>query len=217
MCQKLFLFKSLCKRLLSYWLFSWRNTWTHFRMNITKKKYFFLIYIFLHTLTNYSQSVHQKESFFHFSLSRYCRFRRFFFQKRFISKFFCRQLCPSCDLLLESSWGVNPRYIYFYGPKTFPFSCKESYHIHCYRQKKIPELTFAWILPKSFFFFLIYMFLHTLTNYSQSVHQKESFFHFSLSRYCRFRRFFSKRDLYLSFSAGHFAHHVTYCWKALEE
>ena len=194
MCQNLFLFKSLCKRLLSYWLFSWRNTWTHFRMNITKKKYFFLIYIFLHTLTNYSQSVHQKESFFHFSLSRYCRFRRFFFQKRFISKFFCRQLCPSCDLLLESSWGVNPRYIYFYGPKTFPFSCKESYHIHCYRQKKIPELTFAWILPKNIFWiysFYIYQLIPLKLYYKKSFFY--GFFHVCFSSYCRFSCFFTKK------------------------
>ena len=150
MCQKLFLFKSLCKRLLSYWLFSWRNTRTHFRMNITKNFFFFFdLYVFTYTNQLLSKCT-SKRILFPLFLVQILPFQTFFFQKRFISKFFCRPLCPSCDLLLESSWGVNPKYIYFDGPKFFPFSCKESYHIH-YSGEKIPELTFAWVLPKNVF------------------------------------------------------------------
>ena len=192
--------------------------WTHFCINITKD-YFLDLHVFTYT-NGFILKRRSKNFFFVFGscLSRYCRFKYFFPKKNYVEL--------SLESTLEIMWPIVGKLLVgrfqiyvLLCVKNFSFLrvfVRDCYHIDYFREE-IPELTFAWILPKFFFFFLIYMFLHTLTNYSQSVHQKESFFHFSLSRYCRFRRFFSKRDLYLSFSAGHFAHHVTYCWKALEE
>ena len=101
---------------------------------ILPKFFFFDLYVFTYTNQLLSKC-RSKRIFFPLFLVQILPFQTFFFRKRFIFKFFCRQLCPSCDLLLESSWGVNPKYIYFYGPKIFPFSFKESYHIHCYGEK----------------------------------------------------------------------------------
>ena len=53
---------------------------------------------------------------------------------------------------MESSQGVDSKYIYFSGSKNFHFSNKQCYHIH-YSAEKIPELTFASALPKFVFGF----------------------------------------------------------------
>ena len=68
-----------------------------------------------------------------------------FFQKSLLCNFCYSQHGASCDISLESSSGVDFKYIYFCRSKTFQFYCIESYHI-CYFPEITSKRTFAvWV------------------------------------------------------------------------
>ena len=129
-----------------------------------KKLFFGFLCFYIHQLI--TLQVYVKKNFFALFLVQMLPFQMFFFQKRFISNFSCRQLCSLCDLWLESSWGVDFKYIYCYGWKTFHSPYIESYHI-CPFPEKVCKLTFAWILPKIISW--IQVFLHKLIDKLLSV------------------------------------------------
>ena len=117
-----------------------------------------------------------------------------FLEKSFISNFSYRKHFVSSETSFESSSGIDFKYIYFYGLKTFHFWYKQSYHI-CHFAQKIAELTFAWKLPKILHW--ICMLLHTpIHSFFKCTSKKNyfsRFFEFSFSRCYPFRRFFGKR------------------------
>ena len=104
----------------------------------------------LHTLLDFFFNVGSKSFFFVFFSALVLMIypnQTLFFQKISICHFRCSRLSAPCDVSLESSWGVDSKYIYFHESETYPFSYIESYHID-YFGEKIPKLTFACILPK---------------------------------------------------------------------
>ena len=161
-------------RVLSYFPFSTKNMSTHFRMNITKNSFLELVFS-IHTNKFLIKCTFKKNffsSFFSFFVPEILPFQTVFFQTT-ISNFCCSQLLPSCDLSLESSWGVDFKYIYFYGWKSYHFWYTDSYHI-CVLPKKKCKLTFAWILPKNNSWNSL--FLYTPINSLLSVRSKKLFF-----------------------------------------
>ena len=94
-----------------------------------------------------------------------------FFQKLLISSFCSTQHCRWCDTPLESSWGGDFKYIYFYGFKICHFPDKESSHI-CHFPWNILELTFVWKFLKNFHW--IYNFLYTQSDSFFGVGQKKN-------------------------------------------
>ena len=144
---------------LSYFPFSPKGMSTHFRMNITKNSFMELAFS---TYTNkFLIKCRLKKTFFRAFLI----FRSwdiaipdgFFFQKITICNFCCSQRLLSCDLSSESSWGLDFKYIYFFGWKSFHFWYTHSYHIcllakkcvnsflHEYYQKLILGISFFYI------------------------------------------------------------------------
>ena len=144
-------------RVLSYFPFSTKNMSTHFRMNITKNSFLELVFS-IHTNKFLIKCTFKKNffsSFFSFFVPEILPFQTVFFQTT-ISNFCCSQLLPSCDLSLESSWGVDFKYIYFYGWKSYHFWYTDSYHI-CLLAKKcvnsiLDEYYQKLILGISFFY-----------------------------------------------------------------
>ena len=137
---------------LSYLPFFWKYASTHFRMIVTKN---YLLELPFHIRTNRSLFQPTLKITFFFEdfpcfLSKILPLQTLFFHKILIYNF-----CPSCDISLKSSWGLDFKYIYFYGSKRFYFSYNESYHI-CFFAKKVCKLTFRWILQKIVFEFTFF-------------------------------------------------------------
>ena len=82
--------------------------------------------------------------------------------------------------------------------------CVNSF-LHEYYQKLILGISFFYIHQQ------IPYYVYVQKNFFSN------FFHFSFLRYCRFRRFFSKKQQYVTFVVVNFCYHATYRWKALDE
>ena len=152
--------------------------------------------------------------FFDSCLSRYCRIKCFF-PKKIKSNFPQTQLQRSCDLSLESFWRVYSKYIYFYGPKKLLI--KTLIILSILVKKHLHSLSHEYY-QKLFFRFICFYIHQPIT---LQVYVKKNFFlqffALFLVQILLFQTFLSKRDLYLTFPAGNFAHHATCGWKVVEE
>ena len=92
-----------------------------------------------------------------------------FFQKISISNFYCSQLWASCDRSLESSWGVDSKYIFFMGQKPLLFDIKSLIILTILGKKCLNH--FRMNISKNYFFDL-----HTPIDSFLSVCQKNPFF-----------------------------------------
>ena len=155
--------------------------------------------------------------FFDFWFPRYCRFRRLF-PKKYISLTFAvvnfghHATCHWKALEEQISnmytfMGENPFVSKIYCLIIFallPKKYKNSLSYEYYQKLFVGITLFCLHQSIPFDIYVKKTFL-------------PSFFHFWFPRYCRFRRFFPKKYILLTFAVVNFGHHATCHWKALEE
>ena len=129
--------------------------WTHFCINITKD-YFLDLHVFTYT-NGFILKRRSKKIFFLFLALAYpdIAVSNIFFRKK-------NYVELSLESTLEIMWPIVGKLLVgrfqiyvLLCVKNFSFLrvfVRDSYHIDYFREE-IPELTFAWILPKIFFFF----------------------------------------------------------------